>query len=131
MDSEAGPRREREASLEGQVRLCKEWIAAEGWELVQVFQDRALSEASALQAGYQALLASAQDGAFDVVVAEGSTVVTLSEGEVSELHVGLKGTMNALFLRGRLSQAAALTRKTSAAFSIQSLSVLTICDGLD
>ena len=27
------------------------------------------------------------------------TVVTLAEGEISELHVGLKGTMNALFLK--------------------------------
>ena len=29
----------------------------------------------------------------------GVTVVTLAEGEISELHVGLKGTMNALFLK--------------------------------
>ena len=27
----------------------------------------------------------------------GVTIVTLAEGEVTELHVGLKGTMNALF----------------------------------
>jgi site-specific DNA recombinase len=26
-------------------------------------------------------------------------LVTLAEGEISELHVGLKGTMNALFLK--------------------------------
>ena len=29
----------------------------------------------------------------------GVTVVTLAEGEISELHVGLKGMMNALFLK--------------------------------
>jgi len=29
----------------------------------------------------------------------GLAIVTLSEGEISELHVGLKGTMNALFLK--------------------------------
>ena len=67
------------------------------------------------------MLAGAREGAFDVVVAEaldrlsrdqedvaglfkrlrfaGIRIVTLSEGEVSELHVGLKGTMNALFLK--------------------------------
>ncbi|WP_456305957.1 recombinase family protein [Gluconobacter cerinus] len=28
----------------------------------------------------------------------GVKIVTLAEGEISELHVGLKGTMNALFL---------------------------------
>ncbi len=27
----------------------------------------------------------------------GVQIVTLAEGEISELHVGLKGTMNALF----------------------------------
>src|SRR3546814_2885924 len=29
----------------------------------------------------------------------GVKVVTLSEGEITHLHVGLKGTMNALFLK--------------------------------
>src|SRR5262249_14184984 len=29
----------------------------------------------------------------------GVTIITLAEGEITELHVGLKGTMNALFLK--------------------------------
>ena len=29
----------------------------------------------------------------------GVRMVTLADGEISELHVGLKGTMNALFLK--------------------------------
>lgn len=29
----------------------------------------------------------------------GVTIVSLAEGGISELHVGLKGTMNALFLK--------------------------------
>src|SRR3546814_13025635 len=63
----------------------------------------------------------AQRGGFDIVLAEalgrisrdqedvagvykrmtfaGVKVVTLSEGEITHLHVGLKGTMNALFLK--------------------------------
>ena len=112
---------QREASIEDQLRLCKERIASERWDLVQVFQDRAMSGSSSLRPGYQALLAGARDGAFDVVVSEaldrlsrdqedvaglykrlkfaGIRIVTLAEGEVSELHVGLKGTMNALFLK--------------------------------
>jgi site-specific DNA recombinase len=101
--------------------VCKQRAAAEGWELVQIFQDRAISGASALRPGYQALLAAAREGGFDVVLAEaldrlsrdqedvaalfkrlsfaGIRIVTLAEGDVSELHVGLKGTMNALFLK--------------------------------
>ena len=112
---------QRAASIEDQVRICRERIQREGWELLQVFQDRAISGASTLRPGYQALLAGARDGAFDIVVAEaldrlsrdqedvaalfkrlrfaGIQIITLSEGEITELHVGLKGTMNALFLR--------------------------------
>jgi site-specific DNA recombinase len=29
----------------------------------------------------------------------GVTLTTLSEGDISELHIGLQGTMNALFLK--------------------------------
>ena len=109
------------ASIDDQIRLCKERLTAEGWTLVQVFRDAAISGASTLRPGYQALLEGAREAAFDVVVAEaldrlsrdqedvaalfkrlrfaGVRIVTLAEGEISELHVGLKGTMNALFLK--------------------------------
>ena len=38
-------------------------------------------------------------GLFKQLCFAGVRLVTLSEGEVGELHVGLKGTMNALFLK--------------------------------
>jgi DNA invertase Pin-like site-specific DNA recombinase len=112
---------QREASIEDQVRLCKERIAREGWQLASVYADRAISGASTLRPGYQKMLADALAGRIDVVVAEaldrlsrdqedvaglfkrlrfaGVALVTLAEGEITELHVGLKGTMNALFLK--------------------------------
>lgn len=71
--------------------------------------------------GIQQVVRDAQRGLFTVVIAEaldhisrdqadvatlykhlkfaGVNIVTLAEGEISELHVGLKGTMNALFLK--------------------------------
>ena len=74
-----------------------------------------------LRPGVLALLADARAGAFDIVLSEapdrvsrdqadvaglfkhlrfaGVTIVTLAEGEITELHVGLKGMMNALFLK--------------------------------
>ncbi len=113
--------RQSAASVEDQVRICKERISREGWQLVEVFQDRAISGATALRPGYQAVLAAGRNHDFDVVVAEaldrlsrgqedvaalykrlcfaGIRIVTLAEGEITELHVGLKGTMNALFLK--------------------------------
>jgi site-specific DNA recombinase len=112
---------QREASIEDQVRDCRAFIDRQGWTLQQTYSDRALTGASMLRPGYQRMLADARDGQFDVVVAEaldrlsrdqedvaalykrlsfvGIRIVTLGEGEISELHVGLKGTMNALFLK--------------------------------
>src|SRR6185312_9547682 len=112
---------QRDASIEDQVRLFTIRSEAEGWKLVGTYADHAQSGASHLRPGYQQLLADARSGQFDVVVAEaldrisrdqehvaacykhltfaGVKIVTLAEGEVTELHVGLKGTMNALFLK--------------------------------
>src|SRR5262245_52663281 len=107
---------QREASIDDQVALCKERIRRDGWRLMSTYTDRALSGASHLRPGYQKLLEDARKRAFDVVVAEaldrisrdqehvaafykhltfaGIRIVTLAEGEINELHVGLKGTMN-------------------------------------
>jgi site-specific DNA recombinase len=112
---------QRESSIEDQVRSCKLRIESEGWSLTTTYSDYALSGATHLRPGYQQLLADARAGAFDVLLAEaldrlsrdqehvagffkqlsfcGVKIVTLAEGEISELHVGLKGTMNALFLK--------------------------------
>jgi len=109
------------ASIDDQLRLCKERVAREGWTLQQVYRDAAMSGASSLRPGYQAMLQAARQAECDVIVAEaldrlsrdqedvaglfkrcrfaGVQIVTLAEGEISELHVGLKGTMNALFLK--------------------------------
>ena len=109
------------ASIEDQVRICRAFIEREGWTYLDAYADRALSGASPLRPGYQKLLEDARAGCFEVVVAEaldrlsrdqadvanlykhlsflGVRLVTIAEGEVSELHVGLKGTMNALFLK--------------------------------
>ena len=111
----------RDTSIEDHVRLCNQYIADKNWTIAATFEDRAISGASALRPGYQNLLTLIRQGGVDVVVAEaldrlsrdqediaalfkivtfaGAKLVTLSEGEISELHIGLKGTMNALFLK--------------------------------
>jgi site-specific DNA recombinase len=111
-----------DASIEDQVRLCRERAAADGCEVAEIFSDYAIS-GSHLKSrpGMLALLEAAKSGCFDVLIAEALdrisrdqediaaifkrlahadvSIVTLAEGPVSELHVGLKGTMNALFLK--------------------------------
>ena len=110
------------ASIEDQFRICHEHAAREKWNVVGTYHDAAISGASVnLRPGVQALLQDAQRGRFEIVLAEALDrvsrdqadvatlfkhlrlasvqIVTLSEGEITELHVGLKGTMNALFLK--------------------------------
>jgi site-specific DNA recombinase len=112
---------QRSTSIDDQIRLCKERIAREGWTLVQIYRDAAISGATILRPGYQAMVEGAREAEFDVVIAEaldrlsrdqediaglfkrlqfaGVKLVTLGEGDIGVLHIGLKGTMNALFLK--------------------------------
>lgn len=109
------------ASIEDQIRMCDERIRANGDQIVQTYTDHAVSGASMMRPGIQMLMQDAAAGKFDVVYAEaldrisrdqediaavykrltfaGLKMFTLSEGEISHLHIGLKGTMNALFLK--------------------------------
>src|ERR1700733_9148472 len=110
------------ASIEDQFRVCRERAEREGWHIVGTYEDAAITGSTLiLRPGVRALLQDAEAGRFDLVLAEALDrvsrdqadvailykhlqfarvpLVTLSEGEVSELHVGLKGTMNALFLK--------------------------------
>ena len=112
---------QRDASIEDQIRQCTAHVEQQGWRLTSCYTDHAISGASPLRPGYQKLLEDARAGLFEVVVAEALDrlsrdqehvaslfkqlsfaevrLITLAEGEVGELHVGLKGTMNALFLK--------------------------------
>ena len=45
---------QREASIEDQVRLCRELAERQGWEVAEVYADHALSGASALRPGLSA-----------------------------------------------------------------------------
>lgn len=111
--------KQSETSAEDQAALCREWAEREGWHVVDVFADLAMSGATRNRPGLNALLERV--GEFDLVLAEsidrlsrdqediaaihkrlrfaGVEMVTLADGDVSELHIGLKGTMAALFLR--------------------------------
>ncbi len=110
-----------DASIEDQVRICSEKAEAEGWKIENCYTDAGISGSSLMRPGIQSLMQSAMNGEFDILVAEaldrlsrdqediaglfkrmefaGVKIFTLSEGEISSLHIGLKGTMNAMFLK--------------------------------
>ncbi|WP_413874673.1 recombinase family protein [Albidovulum sp.] len=104
------------------MRMCRLRAEKEGWTVVEEYTDHAISGSSMiLRPGIQALISDSARGRFDMIMAEAMDrlsrdqediagifkrmtyadvkMFTLSEGEITHLHVGLKGTMNALFLK--------------------------------
>lgn len=109
-------------SIDDQWLVCRELAAREGWEIVAHYHDDAVSGASMRgRAGMVQLLADARAGRFNILCAEaldrisrdqediahvdkllrfnGITLHTVAEGLTNEMHIGLKGAMNALFLK--------------------------------
>ena len=109
------------ASITDQVRVCQTLCAERGWRVVEFFTDEAMSGASHLRPGFQAMQQAAMNGQFDIIVAEALdrlsrdqehiaalykrmsfldvSILTKAEGEINEMHIGLGGTMSALFLK--------------------------------
>jgi site-specific DNA recombinase len=109
-------------SIDDQLRLCRAHAAKLGADVVDIYTDAAIS-GTHLGTRPEALrlLEDAKARRFDTVIAEaldrlsrdqedvagifkrlrfaGVAIVTVAEGIVDELHIGLKGTMNALFVR--------------------------------
>ncbi|MDT0684713.1 recombinase family protein, partial [Roseicyclus sp. F158] len=108
--------------MEDQIRACRALATRQGYDVGEIYTDRATSGASLMRQGIQSLLHDArQTQAFDVVLAHALDrlsrsqsdiasiyqqlqfaripIETVTEGTIEEMHIGLKGTMNALFLK--------------------------------
>lgn len=112
---------QRAASITDQQRLCREFAARRGWTVAAEYEDAAISGSSLMRPGMQALLQAVRDGQFDIVLAEsldrfsrdledtaglfkrlafkGVRIVTVAEGDISHLHIGVKGLMGELYLK--------------------------------
>lgn len=104
-------------SIETQLMMCRREVERGGWHEVACFTDAAESAATLHRPGMQALLAAVATGAVDIVYADamdrlsrsqadiaalferlrfrGIKLVTRKEGEVTPLHIGMMGTINA------------------------------------
>lgn len=109
------------SSITDQIRLCRKIAEDNGWQVVDIFTDDAISGGTHLRPGFQKLQQVAQNGGFDVIVSEALDrlsrdqehsaglykqmcfldidIFTKLEGKINEMHIGLGGTMNALFLK--------------------------------
>jgi site-specific DNA recombinase len=112
---------QRDASIADQFRVCREFAQRQGWQVATEHSDHAVSGATIMRPGFQAMMREALQKRVDIVMAEalgrfsrdqedtaglfkrlafaGVSIVTLAEGDITHLHIGLKGTMNALFLK--------------------------------
>lgn len=109
-----------QASVEDQFRILRQRAEREGWTILAERADRAISGTVRDRPGLLAAMASIETRQATVLLAEsldrisrdqedlanlykrarfaGARIVTLSEGEVGTLHIGMGGTMSALFL---------------------------------
>ena len=109
-------------SITDQVAMARKYADTRGLKQVSVYEDAAISGASVInRPGLQRLLNDAAAGKVHILITEsldrlsrsqadiaalyerltflGVRIETLADGHVSEIHVGLKGTMAALFLK--------------------------------
>lgn len=61
---------QREASIEDQFRICREFARKQGWIIAGEYSDHAISGATLMRPGFQAMMAEALRGKVDVVLAE-------------------------------------------------------------
>lgn len=108
------------SSIDAQLALCHDFAATKGWTVAGDYTDAMISGATKAREGYQAMLRAVDAGGADIVFAEaldrltrdpgeshglfkrlthrGVRLVTLAEGEVSNIHVAVSGISNALYL---------------------------------
>lgn len=116
---------QRATSLEDQARNCRRRAEAEGWPIIEMFADAAISGADSSRPQYQRMLAAAAAREFEVLLVDdlsrfardsveqerairrlefqGVRIIAVSDGYDSEskarkIHRGMKGLMNEVFL---------------------------------
>ena len=109
-----------DASVEDQFRLLRQRAEREGWAVLAEHGDRAISGTVRDRPGLQECLGAIESGKAQILLAEsldrisrdqedlaaiykrvryhGAKIITLSEGEIGSIHIGMGGTMSPLFL---------------------------------
>jgi site-specific DNA recombinase len=108
-------------SIDDQVVFCRDYVRRQGWRVVEVYADTAISGASVQgREGFARLIADSELRLFDVVVAadldrlsrdiadmetfracmefRGIAIHSVADGQVTKMHTGIKGLMGSLFL---------------------------------
>lgn len=114
---------QNKSSTEDQIRMIKHHVKQQpDWIITNEYQDAAISGADLIsRPGIQKLISDAKQKKFDMIVVESLDrlsrdqadiatfykimqynnikILTLTEGNITELHIAFNGTMNALYLK--------------------------------
>lgn len=111
-----------QTSIEDQFRLCEQHAKKFGATKIAHYSDHEISGASTVtRAGFQKMISDAYKGQIDIVLSEaldrlsrnladaadmhqrleflGIPLHTVSEGRITDLHIGMSGTHNAMYLK--------------------------------
>ena len=77
---------QREASIEDQVEVCRRHADLQGWEIVEVYPDYALSGASRFRPAFQQMQVDAEARRFDVIIVEALDRLSRKLADVADLH---------------------------------------------
>jgi site-specific DNA recombinase len=111
-----------ETSLLDQERICRAYAERQGWTVTAVYSDAGISgESLLLRPGIQRMMADAEAGLFDVLLVEaqdrvardmsdaaltfkelkffGVKLYSISDGEVDEIKLGMRATIDNVYLR--------------------------------
>jgi site-specific DNA recombinase len=114
---------QNDRSIEDQIVVCEKFAAKNGWSVKGNFYDRAASGATLFgRPQFAKMVSEAHAGSFDIILSEDLDrlsrsqsdiaqlfenmnfaeieIHTLADGLINEMHIGVKGTMSALFLKG-------------------------------
>lgn len=77
---------QRDASIEDQLRLCRERAESEGWRIVYSYSDRSISGATLIRPGVQVLMQDAQLRRFDIVLAESLDRISRDQEDIAGVY---------------------------------------------
>lgn len=118
--------KQNQASIEAQLRRCREYCDRSGYRVVATCTDSAMSGSTVLRPGFQNLVTGALNKEYDVIVTEsldrlsrdiadlaplyrtlefhGVALVTVADGKISPMHVMMQGAYNNLNQRNAAMQ---------------------------
>lgn len=111
---------QRDASIADQIHACRALADRLGAQVVRVYSDAAISGQTLARPDFQAMMAAADAGEFDILICEHTDrltrdgghsydifyelqardvrIVTVNQGEIGLMHVGTSGLMSAMFI---------------------------------